>query len=386
MTGMPTRAAGALYPIEFAKLPRSSRRLFKRLEALPTWQAEGWAHPSDEYLRDEGEYSDKRPIQRARRALVELGVVEYREIRKGGLLPNGDRARFRHWIYVAGPALRPHAAEPPHEEQCEKGTVTVPKEHRYGAILVPRSVDLERSEKVGPSAPSEPHPTPSPLVAVEEEQTSLRSEGSTDGSPPLPPPPAEIAPAVLAVEVLRYFVAATALGWKTIRNDVIEYVTPFLGEMNGDGPSKVARACRVIDAVIRECAENGRRKPTIRFVFHREIFWKRLDALANPKPQGPVRALGAHAKAFASADRPKVRSTAPRAPQPESVLLDVVAMLAHAFDDAERDASPPVVIRAGGHAAATSNRGSLTDEEFEELRRCDREARVRAGLAPARAA
>jgi hypothetical protein len=67
-----------------------------------------------------------------------------------------------------------------------------------------------------------------------------------------------------------------------VRNDVIEYLTPFLDGMNGDASSRVARACRVIDVVVREQLAAGRDKSELRYIFHREMFWKRLGALDDP--------------------------------------------------------------------------------------------------------
>lgn len=377
------RAEGAPQPIDLATLPRPSRSLLKRLTAYPSWLAEGWANPSDEHLRAAAEYSDKRPIQRARRELVARGLVEHREVRRGELLPNGERARFRHWIYVAGPVLRAPpgdgGGEPLREERCEKGTEAVSERPPIGAFLAPRSVDLERSEKVRSSTPLEPPPPPAPDDSAEE-QTSLRSVGSTGEE--IPPPPAspvrapEVAAAVLASEVARYFVAATGLGWKTIRNDVLEYLTPFLDGMNGDPGSKVARACRVIDAAV---IESGSRKPTLRYVFHREMFWKRLEALTNPKAKPLARAARRPADAsstpMASTTPPASRSYLP-APSPladgETSRRAIAAILALAGGQEPEQRSPVVV--AGGDREAFA--------ELEELYRVDNEARARRGLPP----
>ncbi len=380
------RAEGAPHPIDLATLPRPSRSLLKRLTAYPSWLAEGWANPSDEHLRAAAEYRDKRPIQRARRELVARGLVEHREVRRGELLPNGERARFRHWIYVAGPVLRTPpgdgGGEPLREERCEKGTEAVPERPPIGAFLAPRSVDLERSETVRSSAPPEPPPPPALDVSAEE-QTSLRSVGSTGEEirpPPAPPVRApEVASAVLASEVARYFVAATGLGWKTIRNDVLEYLTPFLDGMNGDPGSKVARACRVIDAAV---IESGSRKPTLRYVFHREMFWKRLEALTNPEAKPLARAARRPVEAaptpMAKPPPPAARSSTPT-PSPvadgETSRRAIAAILALAGGQEPEQRSPVVVAGLSAH-----DREAFA--ELEELYRVDNEARARRGLPP----
>ena len=381
------RAEGAPHPIDLAVLPRPSRSLLKRLTAYPSWLAEGWANPSDEHLRAAAEYRDKRPIQRARRELVARGLVEHRQVRRGELLPNGERARFRHWIYVAGPVLRtppsPGGGEPLREERCEKGTDAVPERPPIGAFLAPRSVDLERSETVRSSAPPEPPPPPAPDDVSAEEPTSLRSVGSTgEESWPSPVSPVrapEVATAVLASEVARYFVAATGLGWKTIRNDVIEYLTPFLDGMNGDARSKVERACRVIDAAV---LESSSRRPTLRYVFHREMFWKRLAALGNPQAKPLARAARRPVDAPVPAKapetpRPATRSSTP----PPSPLADsetsrraIAAILAVTGGQEPEQGSP---VAAGG---GLSDREDL--DALEELYRVDNEARARRGLPP----
>jgi hypothetical protein len=355
-----TRAEGAPYPIDLATLPRPSRTLLKLLTSLPTWTAEGWAHPSDEHLRAAGEYSDKRPIKRARKPLVTLGLVVHREVRKGELLPNGERARFRHWIYVAGPALRPSndgGGEPLPEEGGENGAEAVPERLGGGPFWSPRSVDPEdRNKKVRSSAP------PEPLThSANEERTLSFSVGSTE----TPPPPRslsapEVATEVLACQVARHWIAATGVGWKTVRNDVIEYLTPFLDEMNGDAPSRVARACHVIDLVVREHLAAGNKPPSLRFIFHREIFWRRLDALSNPdaKPltkaaRRPVEAPKLE-KAPGVAKRP--RSSPPIDNGPRVDAETMRRDLERLFSEMDRPASSP----------AATNSATLQGEKQEE--------------------
>jgi hypothetical protein len=379
------RAESAPRPIDLAALPRPSRSLLKRLTSYPSWLAEGWANPSDEHLRAAAEYRDKRPIQRARRELVTRGLVEHREVRRGELLPNGERARFRHWIYVAGPGLRPPPSgggEPLPEDRCEKGTDAVPERPPIGAFLAPRSVDLERSETVRSSAPPEA-PTPPAPDADAEESTSLRSVGSTgESTRPEPPSPVrapEVATTVLASEVARYFVAATGLGWKTIRSDVIEYLTPFLDGMNGDPGSKVARACRVIDVAV---IESSSRKPTLRYVFHREMFWKRLASLGNPHAKPLARAARRPVQAPAPAKAPEAAPTAPRPPMPKSDPL--------ADSETTRRALAAILALAGGEPSPERDRvagepSPFAREELAELAelyRVDNEARARRGLPP----
>ncbi len=379
------RAEGAPQPIDLATLPRPSRSLLKRLTTYPSWLTEGWANPSDEHLRAAAEYRDKRPIQRARRVLVALGLVEYRQVRRGELLPNGERARFRHWIYVPGPALRPPPSgwggESVREDRCEKGTDAVPERPPIGAFLAPRSVDPERSETVRSSAPPPALPPPPAPAMADEEQTSLRSEGSTEASstpPPVAPVRApEIGTPVLACEVARYFVAATGLGWKTIRNDVVEYLTPFLDGMNGDARSKVARACRVIDAAVLEATV---RKPTLRYVFHPEMFWKRLAALGNPQAKPLARAARRPVEAPTLVKEPEVRASTPRAsePQPNVPADSETSRRAIAAILAMTDPS-------GGTLRSPAIAGALAGEELaelEELYRVDNEARARRGLPP----
>jgi hypothetical protein len=192
---------------------------------------------------------------------------------------------------------------------------------------------------------------------------------------------------VLASEVARYFVAATGLGWKTIRNDVIEYLTPFLDGMNGDPQSKIARACRVIDAAVLEA---GSRKPTLRYVFHREMFWKRLAALGNPHAKPLARAASRPMEAPPPAKASEVRAPATRVSTAQSgPVADgetrrraIAAILALAGGGLPEQASRAA---AGGEhtghtAASTSDREALA--ELEELYRVDNEARARRGLPP----
>ena len=149
------RAEGAPHPIDLATLPRPSRSLLKRLTSYPSWLSEGWANPSDEHLRAAAEYRDKRPIQRARRELVARGLVEHREVRRGDLLPNGERARFRHWIYVAGPGLRPTSGTG--EGSCcqSNGAKKAPKQRPKGPQSVPfwHLDKLIRAERAVDQAP-----------------------------------------------------------------------------------------------------------------------------------------------------------------------------------------------------------------------------------------
>jgi hypothetical protein len=379
------RAEGAPHPIDLATLPRPSRSLLKRLTAYPSWLAEGWANPSDEHLRAAAEYRDKRPIQRARRELVARGLVEHREVRRGELLPNGERARFRHWIYLVGPGLRPSSSdvggELLPEQRCEKGTEAAPERPPIGAFLAPRSVDLERSETVRSSTTPEAPWSPAPVVGDDEEQTSLRSVGSTDESLPSALPALvrapEVAATVLASEVARYFVAATGLGWKTIRNDVIEYLAPFLDGMNGDPRSKVERACRVVDSAVIEA---GSRKPTLRYVFHRDMFWKRLAALGNPHAKPLARAARrpvdapTPSKASEPAQRPSMAPPSPLADS-ETSRRTIAAILA-VTGVMEPEQGSPVA------DDGLSPMDSEDLEALEELYRVTNEARARRGLPP----
>lgn len=359
-------------PLNLATLPRPSRSLFKRLIAYPSWLAEGWANPSDEHLRAAAEYRDTRPIQRARKVLVTLGLIEHRQIRRGEFLPNGERARFRHWIYVAGPGLR----RPPPQggggealpDRYQKGTDAVPERPPVGAFLVPRSVDLERSELVR----SSPNPPP---VLITEEQTSLRSLGSTEipsDAPPVRAP--EIATGLLASEVARYFVAATGLGWKTIRNDILEYLAPFIDGMNGDPASKVARACRVIDAAVLEAG-----KPSLRYVFHREMFWKRLEALTDPQAKPLARAQARPLDAPTAESPPEVAPAYSRSakPQPGARMDGETLRIALAKLEAIGMTDAPLARLEPSAATKPSERA-----EFDELYRADNEARARRGLPP----
>lgn len=188
---------------------------------------------------------------------------------------------------------------------------------------------------------------------------------------------------MLASEVARYFVAATGLGWKTIRNDVLEYLTPFLDGMNGDPGSKVARACRVIDAAV---IESGSRKPTLRYVFHREMFWKRLEALTNPEAKPLARAAR---RPVDASPTPKATTTPPTAsrsstptPSPvadgETSRRAIAAILALAGGQEPEQRSPVVVVAGGGLSA--QDREAFA--ELEELYRVDNEARARRGLPP----
>lgn len=382
------RAEGAPHPIDLATLPRPSRSLLKRLTSYPSWLSEGWANPSDEHLRAAAEYRDKRPIQRARRELVARGLVEHREVRRGDLLPNGERARFRHWIYVAGPGLRPTSSdgggELLPEQRCEKGTEAAPERPPIGAFLAPRSVDLERSETVRSSPPPGAPCSPAPVGSDDEEQTSLRSVGSTEESlPPALPAPVrvpEVAATVLASEVARYFVAATGLGWKTIRNDVIEYLVPFLDGMTGDPRSKVERACRVVDGAVIEA---GSRKPTLRYVFHRDMFWKRLAALGNPQAKPLARATrrpvdaptpSKVTEAFAPAQQSSMATPSPLADSETSRRTIAAILAVTGVMEPEQGSS------VGDDGLSPMDREDL--EALEKLYRVDNEARARRGLPP----
>ena len=184
---------------------------------------------------------------------------------------------------------------------------------------------------------------------------------------------------MLASEVARYFVAATGLGWKTIGNDVLEYLTPFLDGMNGNPGSKVARACRVIDAAV---IESGSRKPTLRYVFHREMFWKRLEALTNPEAKPLARAARRPVEAaptpMAKPPPPAARSSTPT-PSPvadgETSRRAIAAILALAGGQEPEQRSPVVVAGLSAH-----DREAFA--ELEELYRVDNEARARRGLPP----
>jgi hypothetical protein len=128
---------------------------------------------------------------------------------------------------------------------------------------------------------------------------------------------------------------------------VIEYLTPFLDEMNGDAPSRVARACHVIDLVVREHLAAGNKPPSLRFIFHREIFWRRLDALSNPdaKPLTKAARLPVDApkreKPFEVAKRPQ--SSPPTDSGPRVDAETMRRDLERLFSEMDRPASSPAV-------------------------------------------
>jgi hypothetical protein len=149
-----------------------------------------------------------------------------------------------------------------------------------------------------------------------------------------------------------------------VRNDVIEYLTPFLDDMNGDASSRVARACRVIDVVVREQLAAGKDKSELRYIFHREMFWKRLAALDDPaaKPLAKVarRPVDApkHEKAPEAARRPP---SSPEADCGPSVDVETMRRdLEKLWPEDHRPASSP---------ASTASREDLAKELAEEIAR-----------------
>jgi len=63
---------------------------------------------------------------------------------------------------------------------------------------------------------------------------------------------------------------------------------------------------------VREHLAAGNKPPSLRFIFHREIFWKRLDALSNPDAKPLTKA------ARRPADAPKCKKAPEVAKQPRS--------------------------------------------------------------------
>ena len=255
-------------------------------DRLPSWLAEGWANPSDEHLRAAAEYRDKRPIQRARQQLVDPGLVEHREVRRGELLPNGERARFRHWIYVAGPVLRAvkttGEGSPCARSGAKMAPMRCPKSPESVPFWSPRSVDPEdRSKTVRSSAPPEP-PTATPLDVTKNELRLLCGiNAKTAGRPHAPSQHRRSRRRCWRARSLATCRRDGA--WMEDdpqRRDRVPDAVPRRHERRR--PSKVARACHVIDFVVREHSRPRNKPPSLRFIFHREIFWKRLDALTNP--------------------------------------------------------------------------------------------------------
>ncbi|MGO8996112.1 MAG: hypothetical protein ACLQVI_22605 [Polyangiaceae bacterium] len=152
---------------------------------------------------------------------------------------------------------------------------------------------------------------------------------------------------MLACQVARHWIAATGVGWKTVRNDVIEYLTPFLDDMNGDAPSRVARACHVIDLVVREHLAAGNKPPSLRFIFHREIFWKRLDALSNPDAKPLTKAARRPVDAPTHEKAPEVAKRLQSSPPTDcGPRVDAETMrrdLERLFSEMDRPASSPTV-------------------------------------------
>ena len=98
-------------------------------------------------------------------------------------------------------------------------------------------------------------------------------------------------------------------------------LVPFLDQMVGDETHKVARACAIVDQVVGECLAAQGCAPTLRFVFHPQIFWRRLErldggkekpALPPPPPRRPVM-VKARARALAPSAPPEPPAKAPPA-------------------------------------------------------------------------
>jgi len=147
-----------------------------------------------------------------------------------------------------------------------------------------------------------------------------------------------------------------------VRNDVIEYLTPFLDDMNGDASSKVARACRVIDVVVREQLATGRDKSELRYIFHREMFWKRLGALDDPAAKPLAKAARRPVDAPKHEKAPEAVRRPPSSPEADcGPPVDVETMrrdLERLWPEDHRPASSP---------ASTASREDLAKELAEEI-------------------
>jgi len=177
-------------------------------------------------------------------------------------------------------------------------------------------------------------------------------------------------------------VQATGLGWRTIQPQIIDYLSPFLDGMNGSAASKIEKACKVIDAAVAEVG-----KPSLRYIFHAEMYWKRLSALSDPDAKPLSRAARRRAEAPRAGGAPSTASESPRAftgpPGVRTARLRDERRAAPLEAFAPQTDSPwsPRV----ASTAPSPVEPPMTPEEraeLEELYRLDNEARARRGLPP----
>jgi hypothetical protein len=77
---------------------------------------------------------------------------------------------------------------------------------------------------------------------------------------------------LLAESLARHYALKTGRLWKTIDPGVLALVAPFVEEMRGPDDAKLARACTVIDDVVAHVQEQTGAPPTLRYIFHPQIF------------------------------------------------------------------------------------------------------------------
>jgi hypothetical protein len=299
--------ADAVFPPDFDEWPSVARWLFKEIVQLPSWKTAWWASPSDEYLRERRACRDRRTIRRMRAVLIEKGEFAFHHVKRGELLPSGERARTSLWVYVPGAAMRARLEEstkalegPPAKPVRTPGLTSTRAPVRPRAVgeivrrwrkerppiadsLAPdRSRDQRSEISSQPAAPPSPPPTTPSLASG---STSFHSKETKALQPDAPL-------ARLATMVGAHYAAAIGARWRYVHADIVALIVPLLDGMNGPDDSKVTRACAVVDRVVDEARRLGRRLPTPRFVFNPPYFWRRLERIRAPERGRDEKATG----------------------------------------------------------------------------------------------
>lgn len=272
------RPAVAL-PDDFEQWSKPARWLLRTLVRLPTWEAHGFAVCTDEQLA-EWRQCDPRTIRRMRQEANARGEIRRIYVRRGAALPDGQRVRHGLWILVAGDAQLARVAAPVEVlDQVPEPAGAADVREVLGEIdRPPRTNDPREPDSLSADRSVDPlHSNEfKPPVATEEPTAPAEAERSTsfhevrDGE-------RDASDERAARAIATHYAKATGKRWRGIHAEVLAFVMRFVREMVGSEANKVRRANAVIDRVVAESTG----APTLRYVFHDQIFWRRLEKLTQ---------------------------------------------------------------------------------------------------------
>ena len=367
--------------------PSVARWFLREITSFPSWKEGRWAHAGDEYLRERRGCRDARTIRRMRAMVLARGELARRRVVPGEILPDGERSRRAHWVYEPGPVMRRRLGlvvvadtPPPGPELSEQLSlfptdlaprpigakaagapepVAAGDEHNAGRIVPDnRTISPANAEKLSTDpwvlkrSEDRYQPRTEPVPAERKETGERLHDERTPTSlcfsedrTPARPDTLETS----ASHIAQHYARATGRRWRVIDPSIVTMLAPFLDQMRGSDEDKVARACAIVDQVVVECVVANGKPPTLRFVFHPQIFWRRLEkltaaprdaattmpAIAKAAPRSPARAAANEGQPRGS---PRAPAAANELPCPPSRATLQTAALA---DAQKHRATPP---------------------------------------------